>query len=119
MDLRLAYACFLFYGLAWLTMGVGVVLVTVLRPFDEGWAALLGIGIAVPLLLASFVTLLVGIVESVILCKRSLTVLSVLSLVTPVVDFGEYGGEGVSTALAVSGGLAITLISGRGLWRNI
>ena len=31
MNLRLAYACFSFYGLTWLTIGIGAFLLTVLR----------------------------------------------------------------------------------------
>jgi hypothetical protein len=120
LDLRVAYGCFLFYGLSWLTIGTGIAVLTTLPP-NEGLAALLGIGIAAPLILASFVALLVGIVAGLFLSQGEwpLFVVSALSLMIPIAIFREYVGQNGATALAISGGLIITLIAGRGLWRNM
>jgi len=120
MNLRLAYACFLFCGLSWFTIGTGVAVLTTLPP-NEGLAAGLGIGIAVPLMIGTFMAMFAGMVVGLFVEQGPppMVVLSVLSLVTPFAVLRDYSSQNISTALAITGGLIITLIAGRGLWRNL
>ena len=99
-----AYGCFLICGLAAL---LGSIMEVV--PKDEGTAALLGFFVAIPLALASFAALAVGIVMCTQLPMHwSRVVLSGMSVLFVAALFTGYG----SIAIAIVYGAGVVAICG-------
>lgn len=99
-----AYGCFLFCGLAAL---VGSLMEVI--PKDEGAAALLGFFVAIPLVVASFVALVGGIVLGMKLPKHwSLVLLPGMSILFVAALLTGYG----STAISIVYGAGVVSVSG-------
>lgn len=104
----LAYGCFLVCGL---TALLGSLMEAI--PKDEGTAALLGFFVAIPLVLASFAALVVGVGLCIRLPNRwPLVILSGMSVLFVAALLTGYGSTPFYYATAIVYGVAVVTISG-------
>ena len=107
-EYDLAYGCFLFCGLTALTISAMSAI-----PMDSGTAGGLGFLVAIPLFLASLMTIVSGIVLSVRLWKDwPLITLFGMSVLFLAEFFTEYGSTAFYNALPVVYGVGVFAISG-------
>ncbi len=102
-----AYGCFLFCGLA--TLSISAVMYA---PIDEGLKVFL-LFWASPLILASLVVMLIGIVLSVRLWRHwALLILSIMSVLYVAEMVFEYGSSAFYNAVPVVYGIGVVTICG-------
>lgn len=106
----LAYACFLFAGVAALALSLGSRL-----PVSSGAAGVFGFLVAIPLMLASLAAIGYGVFAAARLRRPSLLVLlAALSVLYVIQTFGEFGPVGLRNAAPVVYGTSVVLACG--LW---
>ena len=105
----LAYACFVLAAASSLAVGVVSYL-----PLSTTTLTGLGFFVAIPLVLASAVALIAGIVLSVVVRSAPLLVLSALSVLLVVEFFGEYGPVWFYNAAPIVYGAAVIGIAALG-----
>ena len=112
-EYDLAYGCFLLWGLTVLSISVIRASYT-----DAEWAGGAGgiLLLLLPLILASFIAVLVGIVLSIRLWKHwPLLILAGISVLLTIMDFStQYGSTAFRNAVSIVYGVGVAAMSG--LW---